>query len=45
MLFLFAIPGSMRPFVFMLEQMCAALGLPVELLLAGYGVVFYNESP
>lgn len=45
MLFLFAIPGSMRPFVFMLEQVCGALGLPIHLLLAGYGVVLFNESP
>lgn len=45
MFVLFAIPGAMRPFVFMLEQVCAALGLPIDLLLTGYAVVLFNEAP
>lgn len=45
MFLLFAIPGRMRPFVYMLEQMCDALGLPSHLLLAGYSVVLHNHAP
>ncbi len=45
MLFLFAVPGSMRPFIFMLESACDTLGLPFPLLIDGYRFVLFDELP
>jgi Zn-dependent protease len=36
---------AMYPFLWMLMKICMALGLPVDLLLDGYGVVLFNQSP
>lgn len=45
MFVLFAIPGSMRPFVFMLEYACDVLGLSFPLLIDGYRFVLFDEHP
>lgn len=46
MLFLFfvAVPGSMRPFFFMLAQVADRLGVPMFLLAQGYNFVLFGES-
>jgi Zn-dependent protease len=41
---LWNVPQAMTPFVWMLENVCRALGLPVDVLLRGYNVVMFDTE-
>ncbi|MBK8270658.1 MAG: site-2 protease family protein [Planctomycetes bacterium] len=40
-----SVDQAMYPFLWMLVKVCSALGLPVDLLISGYSVVLFNQSP
>lgn len=43
--FLFDVPGFMAPFLWMLETVCRSLGLPIRLMIDGYGLVMFDRNP
>jgi Zn-dependent protease len=41
---LWTVPRASMPFFWMLDQVCGALGLPLEVLLRGYYVVMFDQE-
>lgn len=41
---LWTLPQALTPFLWMLDNICEALGLPVDVLLRGYSVVMFDQQ-
>ena len=44
-LIFWTVPNAFFPFIWMLSRVSAALGLPLELMIDGWGLVLFDQSP